>query len=130
MQQQMMQQQMQQQMMQQQMMQQQMMQLQMLQQQIMQQQMMEQQMMNEKYFNIKFKKMNGEINKINIKGNKRIKDLFDKYITDIYGSFTFKKLAFLYNGAAIDRDDQRKVEDCFKNKEGCTVLVVESSEYI
>ena len=56
---------------------------------------MEQQMMNEKYFNIKFKKTNGEINKINIKGNKRIKDLFDKYITDIYGSFTFKKLGFM-----------------------------------
>jgi len=129
---------MQQQMMQQQMMQQQMMQQQMMQQQMMQQQMMEQAMMqnqmqellNEKYFDIKFKKTNGEINKINIKGSKKIKDLLDKYISDVYGPFTQKKLAFIYDGAVLERNGQRKVEDCFKNKESYTILVIEGNNSV
>ena len=134
---------MQQQMMQQQMMQQQMMQQQMMQQQIMQQQMMQQQMMeqammqnqmqellNEKYFDIKFKKTNGELNKINIKGSKKIKDLLDKYISNVYGQFSYKKLAFIYDGATLDRNDQRKVEERFKNKESYTILVIEGNNSV
>ena len=98
-----------------------------------QQQMMQAQldpMMNEKYFNIKFTKVSGETNKINIKGSKRIKDLLDKYIDEVYGPFTSKKLGFIYNGGTIDRNDQRKVEDFFKNKVSYTILVIENNDYI
>ena len=128
---------MQQQMMQQQMMQQQMMQQQM-QQQMMQQMMqqqaeanaaeMQRQMQeilnaNNDYLKFKFKHVNGSKNEIKIRKGKKVKDLLDKYINETFG-LGGESLSFLYNAAKFDRNDQRRIEEVFKNGDSFTITVI------
>ena len=130
---------MQQQMMQQQMMQQQMMQQQMMQQQMMQQQMMQQQQAAEMqrqmqeilngnntyndYLKFVFKHVNGTRNEIKIRKGKKVKDLLEKYINAAFIS-DGKSLTFLYNAAKIDKNDQRRVEEVFKNSDIFTITII------
>ena len=112
----------------QQMMQNQMMQLEMMQQQAMMQQMMQEQMMSQqamtnqnrkvKYLNFIFKKSDGNTITITIENNKKIKDLFDKYISEAYGLHSF-----ICNAKKISRHDQRIIGDYFTSADTYIISV-------
>ena len=87
-------------------------------------QMMEQQPMNssKEYLNFTFKKANNENdeNNIRIEKGKKVKELFDLYIHEAYGA-THKRLKFVHNALKIDRNEQKKVEEVFKNGNKFTI---------
>ena len=91
-------------------------------------QMMEQNPMNssKEYLNFTFKKANNENdeNNIRIEKGKKVKELFDLYIDEAYGA-TNKKLKFVHNALKIDRNEQKKVEEVFKNGNKFTIKVFE-----
>ena len=127
--------------------QQQMMQQQMMQQQMIQQQMMQQQMLaaqaaqaekmrlmqeilnspnnneNYEYLNFKFNRVNGMKNQIKMRKGKKVKDLLDKYINEVLG-LNSGNLNFLYMAARIDRNEQKKIEEFFKNGDTFTITVI------
>ena len=91
-------------------------------------QMMEQNPMNssKEYLNFTFKKANNENdeNNIRIEKGKKVKELFDLYIDEAYGA-TNKQLKFVHNALKIDRNEQKKVEEVFKNGNKFTIKVFE-----
>lgn len=50
---------------------------------------------------------------------KKIKDLFDKYINETNNEIFF----FVYNSKKIERNDQRKIKEIFKNGDFFTLMV-------
>ena len=91
-------------------------------------QMMEQHPMNssKEYLSFTFKKANNENdeNNIRIEKGKKVKELFDLYIDEAYGN-TNKRLKFVHNALKIDRNEQKKVEEVFKNGNKFTIKVFE-----
>ena len=54
---------------------------------------------------------------------KKVKDLLDKYINEVSG-LNSGKLAFIYNGSKIDRNEQKKIEEFFKKDNNSTIIVI------
>ena len=97
----------------------------MMQQQMMQQQMMAQadqqapmlNLLNEVNdslnFTFIFHNTNGTKYSIIMQNDKRVKDLLNRYINEVYG-ITNKKINFLYNASKLDQNnDRRKIKEVF-----------------
>ena len=78
-------------------------------------QMMQNNLNEEKdYLKFIFKHSDGQKKEIKIRKGEKVKDLLDKYINEIY-IIDSKKFYFLNDADKIDKNDQRKVEEVFKN---------------
>ena len=75
------------------------------------------------YLNFKFKHVNGAIKEIKMRKGKKVKDLLDKYINEVSG-LNSGKLSFIYNGLSINKNEQKKIEEFFKNNYIFTIVVI------
>ena len=74
--------------------------------------------------NVTFDNVNGEKEIISVEKGTKVKDLFAKYVNEVYGLIN-KDFIYLYNGQRISRRDERKVEDVFINNEFPRITVTE-----
>ena len=109
---------------------------------MMQQQMMEQQMMAQAAQQVAMQNILNEVNDsldltfifkntygkkytIKMQNDKRVKDLLNRYINEVYG-LTNKKINFLYNASKLDQNnDRRKIKEVFKNRDNFTIMVID-----